>query len=147
MSRMGITVYLPPELEQKVLRVAKARNLSASGIISSAVKNQFADNPNGVPEGVTRQFARVEARLDRVMRDNAIMKEAFFFDVRVWLEHSRSIPRSMTPRLTQRAHASSATSISCGRGLSQAGLSRATGRADWSRRPRSVSRERGEASG
>jgi hypothetical protein len=85
---MGITVYLPPELEQQVLRVAKTRNLSASGIISTAVKNQFADNPNGIPEGVTRQLARVEARLDKVMRDNAVMKEAFFLYVRVWLEHS-----------------------------------------------------------
>lgn len=88
MSRMGITVYLPPELEQQVLRVAKTRNLSASGIIANAVKNQFADNPNGVPEGVTRQLARVETRLDKVMRDNAIMKEAFLLYVRVWLEHS-----------------------------------------------------------
>ena len=88
MSRMGITVYLPPELEQQVLRVAKTRNLSASGIISAAVKTQFADNPNGVPEGVTRQLARVEARLDKMMRDNAIMKEAFLLYVRVWLEHS-----------------------------------------------------------
>ena len=88
MSRMGITVYLPPELESQVLRVAKARNLSASGIISNAVKTLFAENPNGVPEGVTRQLARIESQLDKVMRDNAILKEALFFYVRVWLEYN-----------------------------------------------------------
>lgn len=88
MSRMGITVYLPPEMEMQVLRIAKARNLSASGIIANAVKTLFAENPNGVPEGVTRQLARVEARLDKVMRDNAIVKEALLLYVKVWIEHN-----------------------------------------------------------
>lgn len=96
MSRMGITVYLPPELESQVLRIAKARNLSASGIISNAVKTLFAENPNGVPEGVTRQLARIESRLDKVMRDNAILKEALFFYVRVWLEYNPKLEREET---------------------------------------------------
>jgi len=88
MARLGITVYLPPDLEAQVLRVAKSRNLSASGVIATAVKTLFAENPNGVPEGVTRQLSRIEARLDRVTRDTAILKEALFFYVRVWLAYN-----------------------------------------------------------
>lgn len=88
MARLGITVYLPPELEAQVLRVSRTRNLSASGVIATAVKTAFTDNPNGAPEGVTRQLARVEARLDRVTRDTAVLKEALFLYVRVWLEHN-----------------------------------------------------------
>ena len=96
MSRMGITVYLPPELESQVLRIAKSRHLSASGIIANAVKALFAENPNGVPDGVTRQLARIESRLDKVMRDNAILKEALFFYVRVWLEYNPKLEREET---------------------------------------------------
>jgi hypothetical protein len=88
MPRMGITVYLPPELEAQVLRVAKSRNLSASGVIAAAVKTLFSDNPNGIPDGATRQLSRIESRLDKMARDNAILKEALFIYVRVWLEYN-----------------------------------------------------------
>jgi predicted transcriptional regulator len=88
MPRLGITVYLPPDIEAQVLRVAKARNLSASGVIANAVKTLFADNPNGVPEGVTRQLARVEARLNKATRDTAILNEALFMFVRIWLVYN-----------------------------------------------------------
>lgn len=91
MPRVGITVYLPPDLEAQVLRVAKTRDLSASGIIASAVKALFADNPNGVPEGVSRQLARIESRLNKVTRDVDILKEALLLYVRVWVAHNPPI--------------------------------------------------------
>lgn len=88
MARNGITVYLPPELEAELLKVARTRKLSASGLIVAAVKQQFAMHPNGIPDGATRQLARIESRLDKVMRDNATLKEALLLFVRVWLEYT-----------------------------------------------------------
>lgn len=105
MARLGITVYLPPELEANVLRVAKARNLSASGVIATAVKAAFSDNPNGAPEGVTRQLSRVEARLDRVTRDTAILKEALFFYVRVWFAHNPKLDEDQEEASAESDHA------------------------------------------
>jgi hypothetical protein len=95
MPRLGITVYLPPELEAQVMRAAKSRNRSASGVITAAVKTLFTANPDGIPEGAARQLARVEARLNKVTRDAAILKEALLLFVRVWIEHNPPLDPDM----------------------------------------------------
>jgi hypothetical protein len=41
-----------------------------------------------LPEGATRQLARVESRMDKLMRDNAILKETLLLFVRIWLEYT-----------------------------------------------------------
>ena len=88
MPAKGVTVYLPAELEAELLKAAKTKHLSASGLITVAVKQHFKVNPGGVPEGATRQLARVEARMDKLMRDNAMLKEAMLLFVRIWLEYT-----------------------------------------------------------
>jgi len=88
MASNGITVYLPADLEADVLRAARTKNISASGLIAAAVRQQFAMHTNGVPEGATRQLARVETRMDRIVRDNATIREALLLFVRVWLEYT-----------------------------------------------------------
>jgi len=88
MPAKGVTVYLPPELEAELLKAAKTKHLSASGIIALAVKQYFKVHPDGVPEGAARQLARLEARMDKIMRDNATLKEALLLFVRVWLEYT-----------------------------------------------------------
>ncbi|MFZ4069190.1 MAG: hypothetical protein ACOYJ6_03705 [Caulobacterales bacterium] len=88
MPAKGVTVYLPADLEAELLKAAKTKHLSASGLIAEAVKNHFKAHPNGVPEGATRQLARVEARMDKLMRDNAILKETLLLFVRIWLEYT-----------------------------------------------------------
>lgn len=88
MASNGITVYLPADLEADVLQAAKTKNISASGLIAAAVRQQFAMHPNGVPEGATRQLARVETRMDRIVRDNATIRETLLLFVRVWLEYT-----------------------------------------------------------
>jgi hypothetical protein len=88
MPARGLTVYLPAELEAELLKAAKSKHLSASGLISEAVKQHFKAHPDGVPEGATRQLARLEARIDKLMRDNATLKEALLLFVRIWLEYT-----------------------------------------------------------
>jgi hypothetical protein len=88
MPAKGVTVYLPAELEAELLKAAKAKRLSASGLISEAVKQHFKAHADGVPEGATRQLARLEARMDKLMGDNAILKEALLLFVRIWLEYT-----------------------------------------------------------
>ena len=88
MARNGITVYLPPDLEAEIMKAARSRKLSASGLITLAVKHHFAMHATGVPEGATRQLARVEQRLDKIVRDGALHREALLLFVRVWLEYT-----------------------------------------------------------
>lgn len=88
MPAKGVTVYLPADLEAELLKAAKTKHLSASGLIAEAVKHHFRAHPDGLPEGATRQLARVEARIDKLMRDNATLKEALLLFVRIWLEYT-----------------------------------------------------------
>jgi hypothetical protein len=88
MPAKGVTVYLPADLEAELLKAARTKHLSASGLISEAVKQHFKAHPDGVAEGATRQLARVEARMDKLMRDNAMLKEALLLFVRIWLEYT-----------------------------------------------------------
>jgi hypothetical protein len=88
MPAKGVTVYLPAELEAELLKAAKAKRLSTSGLISEAVKQHFKAHPDGVPEGATRQLARLEARMDKLIRDNATLKDALLLFVRIWLEYT-----------------------------------------------------------
>src|SRR5262249_18691278 len=95
MARQGITVYLPPELEKHVLNVAETRNLSASGVIANPVKAQVAANPTGVPQGITRQLARIEAhvaradlRATKAQRDSAVLLEALLLFVWLFMKYN-----------------------------------------------------------
>jgi hypothetical protein len=88
MPAKGVTVYLPADLEAELLKAARTKHLSASGLIAEAVKRHFKAHPDGVSEGATRQLARVEARIDKLMRDNATLKEALLLFVRIWLEYT-----------------------------------------------------------
>jgi hypothetical protein len=88
MPAKGVTVYLPADLEAELLKAAKTKHLSASELIAEAVKHNFRAHPDGLPEGATRQLARVEARIDKLMRDNAILKETLLVFVRIWLEYT-----------------------------------------------------------
>jgi hypothetical protein len=88
MPAKGVTVYFPADLEAELLKAAKTKHLSASGLIAEAVKRHFKAYPEGVSEGATRQLARVEARIDKLMRDNATLKEALLLFVRIWLEYT-----------------------------------------------------------
>jgi hypothetical protein len=88
MALNKITVYLSDEAEAKIKNVARARKMSISHLIAASVDQQIAQNPNVVPEGIVRQMARIEARLDKSIRDTAMLKEVMLLFVRVWLEYT-----------------------------------------------------------
>jgi len=88
MARNKITVYLSDEAEAKIKSAARARKMSISHLVAASVDQQITQNPNVVPEGAVRQLARIEARLDKTIRDSAMLREIMLLFVRVWLEYT-----------------------------------------------------------
>lgn len=92
MSSTGICTYLEPDLAREVARLARAQGRSESGVIAEAVRMKFAAGAEAVrqaaAEAQRRQLNRIEARLDNVVRDQAIVKECLFAFARIWLEHN-----------------------------------------------------------
>lgn len=88
MQASATTVYLPSDLRAKVARLADAQGRSASSVVVEAVRFKFARNDQPA-EGVTvRHLARLEARIDKAVRDGQLVKETLLLFVRVWLEHN-----------------------------------------------------------
>jgi len=53
----------------------------------------------------TRRLNRIEARLDKIVRDQAVLKEAVFAYVRIWLEHNPPIEPELAGSLAASAAA------------------------------------------
>lgn len=92
MSSTGIRTYLEPDLAREVARIARAQGRSESSLIAESVRMRFAAESEGVKnvqaESQRRQLNRLEARIDRIQRDHALVKESLLVFVRVWLEHN-----------------------------------------------------------
>ncbi len=95
MTTTAIKTYLEPDLAREVSRLARAQGRSESSIIADAVRSRLASQSEGATraagETQKRQLNRVEARLDKMVRDQAVMKECVLLFVRVWLEHNPPI--------------------------------------------------------
>lgn len=94
MSRNRITVYLSADAEKKLQALSKLQKRSVSSIVSSTIERRILQNQDLIPEGATRQLARVEARLDKVVRDSAALREIMLLFVRVWLEYTPPLDES-----------------------------------------------------
>jgi hypothetical protein len=94
MARNRITVYLSAAAEKKLNATSKAQNRSVSSLVSAAIDRQILQTGDVLAEGATRQLARVEARLDKVIRDNAALREIMLLFVRVWLEYTPPLDES-----------------------------------------------------
>lgn len=95
MTRRGITVYLPPELEAEVQRQGKAEHRSDSSIIAEAVRRRFARHDESAPEARERAGKRLEARFDKLIGEQLIFKEMVLLFIRVWLEHNPPLDESV----------------------------------------------------
>jgi hypothetical protein len=88
----GIKTYLEAEVAREVARIARAQGRSESSLIADAVRATLAKGSDAVAraaaESQTRRLNRIEARLDKLFRDQALMKESLLLFVRVWLEHN-----------------------------------------------------------
>lgn len=92
MSATGIRTYLEPDLAREVARIARAQGRSESSFIADAVRATLAKGSEAVTraaaETQTRRLNRLEARLEKLFRDQALIKESLLLFVRVWLEHN-----------------------------------------------------------
>lgn len=92
MSTTAIKTYLEPELAREVARQARAQGRSESSIIADAVRLRLAAQSEGATQAVKetqrRQLNRLELRMEKILRDQAMMKECLLLFVRVWLEYN-----------------------------------------------------------
>jgi predicted transcriptional regulator len=83
-----ITIYMPGDLEDRIGDIATRQGRSVSSIIVEAVQARYGRKDGDQIDPALRQVARMEARLDKAIRDNIMVKEALLLFVRVWLEHN-----------------------------------------------------------
>jgi predicted transcriptional regulator len=91
MGAKSIRTYLDANLKRQVAEVAAAQGRSESAFIADAVRARLAAMDEGVAEAeresLRRQGNRIEARLDKLIWEQAQTKECLLLFVRVWLEH------------------------------------------------------------
>lgn len=109
MNLTGIRTYLEPDLAREVSRTARAQGRSESSLIAEVLRARFAADSAGAAnvsaEGQKRQFNRLETRIDKLQRDQALMKESLFVFVRVWLEHNPPIDDAIADSVAASAEA------------------------------------------
>ncbi len=91
MPNKPVRAYIEAELAETIAQQALAQGRSGSSIISEAVRAHFAARSEDVAqvqtETVRRQLNRIEARLDKLLWEQAQTKECLLLFIRVWLEH------------------------------------------------------------
>jgi hypothetical protein len=109
MNLTGIRTYLEPDLAREVSRAARAMGRSESSLIAEVLRARFAaDSPGAATtsaEAQKRQLNRLETRIDKLQRDQALMKESVFVFVRVWLEHNPPIDDAIVESIAASAEA------------------------------------------
>lgn len=109
MNLTGIRTYLEPDLAREVSRAARAQGRSESSLIAEVLRARFAaDSPGAATtsaEAQKRQLNRLETRIDKLQRDQVLMKESLFVFVRVWLEHNPPIDDAIVESIAASAEA------------------------------------------
>lgn len=109
MNLTGIRTYLEPDLAREVSRAARAQGRSESSLIAEVLRARFAADAVGAANASTetqkRQLARLEARIDKLQRDQAQAKECLLVFVRVWLEHNPPIDDAVVESVAASAEA------------------------------------------
>jgi predicted transcriptional regulator len=109
MSATGIRTYLEPDIAREVARIARAQGRSESSFIADAVRATLAKGSEAVARAAAetqgRRLNRIEARIDKLFRDQALMKESLLLFVRVWLEHNPPLEDSIADSAAASAEA------------------------------------------
>lgn len=105
MATTGIRTYLPLELAKELARLARAQGRSESSVIAEAVAAKIAGHAASphASETQKRQLNRLEARFEKLMRDQTMLKEALLVFVRVWLEHNPPLDDELAESLAASA--------------------------------------------
>lgn len=109
MSSNAIKTYLDADLAREIARMARAQGRSESAIIADAVRARLSSMSEGVSKAAgetqKRQLHRIEARLEKIVRDQAVLKECVLLFVRVWLEHNPPIDDALADSVAASAEA------------------------------------------
>jgi hypothetical protein len=109
MSTRGIKTNLPSQLADTIERIAQERGRSVASLVAEALQSRFgAETPQAqeaANENAKRQLARIEARLDALVAEKAVLKECLLAFVRVWLEHNPPIPEEIADSVAASADA------------------------------------------
>lgn len=109
MPASSFKTYLDAELARELARAARAQGRSESSLIAEAVRASLARGSEGVAraevETQTRRLNRIEARLDTLFRDQALLRESLLLFVRVWLEHNPPLEETIADHAAMSAEA------------------------------------------
>lgn len=109
MTSTVMKTYLEPDLAREVARMARAQGRSESSVIAEVLRTRFAAASDGAVQtsvdSQKRQLTRLEARVDKIVRDQALIKECVLVFVRVWLEHNPPIEDDLAESVAASAEA------------------------------------------
>lgn len=105
MTLRTMKAHLPNELAAAVERFALDQRRSISSVIVEALRSKLGQAPEAVAETQRRQLNRVEARMDKVIAEQLIVKECVLLFVRVWLEHNPPIDAEIEESVAASAEA------------------------------------------
>lgn len=109
MTSRSIKTSIPEDLARTLDRIAIEQDRSLSSLIAEALQTRFgAQTPRAqeaAVESTRRQLARIEARLDALVAEKAILKECLLVYVRIWLEQNPPIPDDIADSVAASAEA------------------------------------------
>jgi hypothetical protein len=109
MAYRSIKASLPEEVAATLERLGREQGRSIASLIVEAINTRFgAQTPKGqeaAAEAVRRQIGRIEARLDALVAEKAVLKECLLAFIRVWLEHNPPLPEEVAASVAASADA------------------------------------------
>jgi hypothetical protein len=109
MAQRSIKATIPEEIAVTMERLAKDQGRSLASLVAEAVQSRFgaqtAKAQAAAADTTRRQLNRLEARLDALVAEKAILKECLLAYIRVWLEHNPELPDEATESVAASADA------------------------------------------
>lgn len=107
MPRKGITVYLPPDIEAKVTRLAVDQHRSESSVIAEAVRVRLsARGAEAGPDALLpRLTGRVDAGFEKSIGELITLKEVLLSFILLWLQHTPQLDESIEDAAADSAEA------------------------------------------
>jgi hypothetical protein len=109
MAQRSIKATIPEELAATLEGIAIAQGRSIASLVSEAVQSRFGRQTpkaqEAAAETTRRQLNRIEARLDALVAEKAILKESLLAFIRVWLEHNPPLPDEIVESVAASADA------------------------------------------
>ena len=109
MAQRSIKATIPEEIAVTMERLAKDQGRSLASLVAEAVQSRFgaqtAKAQAAAADTTRRQLNRLEARLDALVAEKAILKECLLAFIRVWLEHNPALPDEVTESVAASADA------------------------------------------